>query len=87
MTPVKTLLTMYHLLNVLQQKKFFKSEDISQTQTKYDLLSLLQKMWQTRCWINKKQKPRLFNDKSHLKTNVKSCSILENFFASCTDRF
>ena len=28
-TTVKTLLTIYHLLNVLQQEKFFKSEDTS----------------------------------------------------------
>ena len=28
-TPLKTLLTMYHLLNVLQQKKVLRSEDIS----------------------------------------------------------
>ena len=28
-TPVKTLLAICHLLNVLQQEKFLKSEDIS----------------------------------------------------------
>ena len=35
----------------------------------------------------KKQKPRLTNYNSHIKTNVKPCSIVENIIDSCTDRF
>ena len=44
--------TIYHLLNVLQPNNF-KNQTISYMHhTKYDTFSILQKMWQTRCWIN-----------------------------------
>ena len=87
MTPVKTLLTMYHLLNVLQQQQQQQQQQKIENQkishihhSKDDLFSILYKKWQTRCW-----KPRLCKYKSHIKKNVKSSSIVKHFIDSYID--
>ena len=83
-TSVKTLWTIYHLLNILLQKKKFR---IHLTCTTPNMIYLA--YW-TKCGkqgvgSTENWKPRLSNYKSHIKKKVKSCSILKHFIDSCTD--
>ena len=82
-TFVKTFWTIYHLLNILQQKKI----RIHLTCTTPNMIYLA--YW-TKCGkqgvgSTENWKPRLSNYKSHIKKKVKPCSILKHFIDSCTD--
>ena len=72
MTCVKTLLIIYHLLNVLQQKQSLKPGNISQEPHRKVLNQL-------------KIEPPLSNYKSHITKKIKSRLIAKHFIVSCTD--
>ena len=42
-------------------------------------------MFKTRIWSTVDWKPRLRNDKSHIKKKVRSCSIVNYFIDVCSD--
>ena len=81
----KTLLNIYHLLNVLQQKKikirrYLKCTTANMIYLAYWTKCGKQSVGSTEIW-----KPRLSNYKSHIKKEIESCSIVKHFINSCND--
>ena len=85
-TPAKTLLTIYRLLNVLQQKKTFKIRRyLTCTTPNMIYLAYCTKCDKRGVGSTGNWKPWLSNYNSHIKKKLKSCSIVKHFIDSYTD--